>query len=231
MLNENCKTVGIIGGMGPEATVELMRRVIELTPANDDSDHIRMLVDNNPKVPSRMKALIDGTGKSPAPVLIAMAQGLEKSGADFLVMPCNTAHHYYTEIAQSVSIPFINMLELTVKKVSHNFLTLEKISLLATSPVQDLKLYENFFAKIGIQVIYPIASDQENLMLIIKSVKNKSLDEKDIMSFKGIVKSMNADHLLIACTELSLLSKMIGSKIEVIDALDLLAQEVVVQAK
>ena len=231
MLNENCKTVGIIGGMGPEATVELMRRVIELTPANDDSDHIRMLVDNNPKVPSRMKALIDGTGKSPAPVLIAMAQGLEKSGADFLVMPCNTAHHYYTEIAQSVSIPFINMLELTVKKVSHNFLTLEKISLLATSPVHDLKLYENFFAKIGIQVIYPIASDQENLMLIIKSVKNKSLDEKDIMSFKGIVKSMNADHLLIACTELSLLSKMIGSKIEVIDALDLLAQEVVVQAK
>lgn len=230
MLNENCKTVGIIGGMGPEATVELMRRVIELTPANDDSDHIRMLVDNNPKVPSRMKALIDGTGKSPAPVLIAMAQGLEKSGADFLVMPCNTAHHYYLEISQSISIPFINMIELAVKKTSQAFSKLEKISLFATSPVKDLKLYENSFEKLGIQTIYPLLPSQENLMQIIKSVKNKSIGEKEIESFKDIVYSMNADHLLIACTELSLLSEMIDNKIEVIDALDLLAQEVVSQA-
>ena len=89
------KIVGILGGMGPEATVELMRRVIELTPANDDCDHIRMLVDNNPKVPSRIKALLEGNKESPLPVLIDMALGLEKSGADFLVMPCHTAHAYY----------------------------------------------------------------------------------------------------------------------------------------
>lgn len=230
MLNENCKTVGIIGGMGPEATVELMRRVIELTPANDDGDHIRMLVDNNPKVPSRIKALIEGSGESPLPELIKMAQGLEKSGADFLVMPCNTAHHYYLEIAESVSIPFINMIELAVKKVNHEFPKLEKISLLASSAVNNLKLYENLFKKVGIQTIYPLLPNQESLMRIIKSVKNKSIHEKEIESFKNIVNSLDADHLLIACTELSLLSNLIDSKVEVIDALDLLAQEIVSQA-
>ena len=107
------KTVGILGGMGPEATVDLMQRVIDATPAIDDVDHIRMLVDNNPKVPSRIKALIDVTGKSPAPCMIDMARGLEKQGADFLVIPCNTAHHYYSDVAAAVDIPVINLIELT----------------------------------------------------------------------------------------------------------------------
>ena len=230
MSKENHKTVGIIGGMGPVATVELMRRVIELTPANDDCDHIRMMVDNNPKVPSRIKALIDGTGESPLPELLKMAQGLEQAGADFLVMPCNTAHHYYLEVAESVSIPFINMIELTVKKVKHKFPKLEKISLLASSAVNNLKLYENLFEKVGIQTIYPVLPNQENLMKIIKSVKNNSMDENEIKSFKNIVNSLNAYHLLIACTELSLLSNLIDNKVKVIDALDLLAQEIVSQA-
>src|SRR5690606_12563971 len=96
------KIVGIIGGMGPEARVDLMRRIINATPVEDDADHIRMLVDNNPKVPARIKAISDGTGESPAPCLIEMAQGLERQGADFLVIPCNTAHHYYEEVASSV---------------------------------------------------------------------------------------------------------------------------------
>src|ERR1700723_4357749 len=88
------RIVGIIGGMGPEATVDLMRRVIAATPARDDADHIHLLVDNNPKVPSRIAALIDGTGCDPAPALCEMAKGLEAQGADFLVIPCNTAHYY-----------------------------------------------------------------------------------------------------------------------------------------
>lgn len=74
------KTVGIIGGMGPEATVDIMQRIIQATPANDDQDHLRLLVDNNPKVPSRIRALIEGTGEDPAPVLVQMARDLERWG-------------------------------------------------------------------------------------------------------------------------------------------------------
>ena len=83
------RIVGVIGGMGPEATVDFLRRIVAATPARDDADHIRVLVDNNPKIPSRLAALVDGTGEDPLPVLIAMAQGLERQGADFLTMPCN----------------------------------------------------------------------------------------------------------------------------------------------
>ena len=97
--------IGVIGGMGPEATVDLMRRVIAATPAADDIDHVRMIVDNNPKVPSRLKALLDGTGDGPGPVLAGMARGLQSAGADVLVIPCNTAHFYLAPIRAAVSIP------------------------------------------------------------------------------------------------------------------------------
>jgi len=111
------KSVGVIGGMGPEATVDLMRRVIKATPAHDDSDHIRMIVDNNPTVPSRIKAVIEGIGESPAPILVQMGSKLEAYGADFLVIPCNTAHYYLNDIRSAVSIPVIDMIELTVDAV------------------------------------------------------------------------------------------------------------------
>ena len=111
----NQLTPGVIGGMGPEATIDLMYRVFEQTSASDDSGHIRLLVDNNPKVPSRIKAIIEGTGESPAPCMVQMAQGLVSQGADFLVIPCNTAHYYYQDVASSVDVPVINLLDITAE--------------------------------------------------------------------------------------------------------------------
>src|ERR1700760_783522 len=112
------KVIGVIGGMGPEATVDFLHRLVARTPARDDADHLHVLVDNNPKIPSRIAALIDGTGEDPAPVLCAMAKGLEAQGADFLVMPCNTAHYYLPAIAGSVAIPMLDMVALSVRKLA-----------------------------------------------------------------------------------------------------------------
>jgi aspartate/glutamate racemase len=104
------RTLGIIGGMGNEATVDLMLRVIKATPGRDEQNHIRMLVDNNPKLPSRIKTLVDGTGESPAPTLISMARGLAGSGADFLAIPSNTVHYYLREVQESADILILNMI-------------------------------------------------------------------------------------------------------------------------
>ena len=104
------KMVGVIGGMGPDATVDLMRRVLAATPANDDIDHVRMIVDNNPQVPSRIKALIDKTGESPGPCMADMGKRLQNYGVDFLVIPCNTAHHYYRNVVDAVRVPVLNMI-------------------------------------------------------------------------------------------------------------------------
>ena len=98
------KTVGIIGGMGPAATVDLMARIIRLSPAKSDQDGIRMLVDNNPHVPDRNKAIAHA-GPSPAPVLAAMARGLEAQGADFLVMRGALADEELVELSRTVSVP------------------------------------------------------------------------------------------------------------------------------
>lgn len=88
------KVIGILGGMGPEATAELFLRIIKATPAQRDQDHLRVIVDNNPKIPDRTAAIL-GEGQSPLPEMVRTARNLERAGVDFIVMPCNTAHYYY----------------------------------------------------------------------------------------------------------------------------------------
>jgi aspartate racemase len=127
--------------MGPEATVDLMNRIIRATPASDDVDHIRMVVDNNPKVPSRIRALIEGDGPSPVPVLQGMARKLSAYGVDFLAMPCNTAHYYHQEVQQAVTVPLLDMVELAVQKVVQQYPGVPAVGLLASTAVLSLKIY------------------------------------------------------------------------------------------
>ncbi len=112
------RVVGIIGGMGPEATVELMRRVIAATPADDDQDHIHLIIESNPKIPSRIAHLVDGSGADPKPELLRIARNLKAAGADALAMPCNTAHCYAAAIEEAASIPLLDMVELTAGRLA-----------------------------------------------------------------------------------------------------------------
>ncbi len=220
-------TVGILGGMGPEATVDLMRRVIGATPAEDDSDHIHMIVDNNPKVPSRMKALLDGNGEDPGPVLTAMAHGLVEAGAHVLAMPCNTAHAYLPEIEDTVSIPFLNMVTLTTEHVGELSSQPKRAGLLAMSAVHKVGLYEKAFAGHGIDLVIP--EDQDDLMTVIKAVKAGDLSADVRNLFRAVTGALatRSDVLVIACTELSVLGDSIAHDVPVIDALDVLSDAIV----
>lgn len=224
------KIVGIIGGMGPEATVDLMRRVIEMTPVEDDADHIRMLIDNNPKVPSRIKALIEGTGESPAPCMAEMARGLVRQGADFLVIPCNTAHYYYDEVAAAVSAPIINLIELTAQTVHVQQPGIHKIGLLASSALRMIELYEPWFRTLGIEILYPEESDQVQLMQLIRDVKAGRSTDAQIVAYNSTAKNLEAQGaqcLVVACTELSVLDDKLQSALPIYDASNLLAAEIV----
>ena len=103
------KRVGILGGMGPQATLLLQQRVLDSVQAEDDVSHLPLLIDMNPQIPSRLDWILHQQGEDPAPVLAKMAQGLETAGAQALAMPCNTAHHFSQSITNAVSIPFLNM--------------------------------------------------------------------------------------------------------------------------
>jgi aspartate racemase len=215
------KTVGVIGGMGPEATVEFLRRLVAATPAEDDAGHIHVLVDNNPRIPSRIAALIDGSGEDPLPALIAMAKGLERQGAELLVMPCNTAHYYRPRIAEAVSIPFLDMVALSIAALPAG----ERVGMLASPAVRRVGLYEERLRKAGKQAAFP--EDDAPVLEIIRAVKANRITDADRRKYAAIAQALQSDATLIACTELSVLGAPHGITTPVVDALDVLVQAAV----
>jgi len=224
------KIVGVIGGLGPEATVDLMRRVIEATPAKDDADHIRMIVDNNPKIPSRIKALIEGTGESPAPLMAEMARKLAAFGADFLVIPCNTAHFYYDDICAAVDIPILNMVDLTVENVLQENPFIQTAGLLASEAVLRTRLYQRRFDERGVKQIRPSSELQTRIMTSIRKIKVGKYQEEDkrvLQIAAEELMSRKAEVLIVACTELSIISDSIDVEVPIYDASQVLAEGIV----
>lgn len=224
------KILGILGGMGPEATVDFMEKIIKATPATDDYDHIHMLVDNNPQIPSRVEAIL-GSGESPAPVLIKMARNLEKWGADFLAIPCNTAHFYYDDVKNAVNIPVLNMIKITRDRVLREISNIKKVGLLASTAVIITKLYHNIFNEDNIEIIIPEDNMQKRVMGIIFAVKANKCTEKEVQDFQEIINHLRhkgVEAIIIACTELSVLLKEIKcNNIPIFDAAQIMAEEVV----
>lgn len=223
--------VGILGGMGPAATIDLMRRVMEATPAGDDADHVHLIVDQNPKVPSRIKALIEGTGPSPVDELVRMAKNLEAAGATVLAIACNTAHAYAGEIAASVGIPLLDMVALTAREIAGRPLRHRRVGMLASTAVLQLGLYERALAADGIETRYPPPEEQERVLSLIKAVKAGRAGElRD--EFNGLARQLLSDDLdllVVACTELSLLTGGLDAGIPTVDALDVLVTAIVRQ--
>ena len=228
------KIVGILGGMGPEATVDLMNRVIKATTAKDDIDHIRMLVDNNPKVPSRIRALIEKTGESPLGCLQDMARRLEKWGVDFLAIPCNTAHYYHRGVQQAVSIPLLDMIGLSVNVITSEVPDLNTVGLLASSAVFDLGLYKGRFADAGVRLMDMEPGEQDNVMSAIKKIKTSSYGPEVVEAIQEVADNLarrGAQAILVACTELSIIGGRITPATRMFDASQILAEAIVREAK
>ena len=226
------RIVGILGGMGPEATVDLMQRIIRLTPALDDADHIRCIVDNNPKVPSRIKAIIEGDGEDPGPCMADMGRRLESWGADFLVIACNTAHYYYDAVRHAVTIPVINLIDLVADHINDNFPNHGKIGILASPAVAMTGLYTKRFSQLGIEDIWPDPDHQTRLLSVIKAIKKGNTGATVRDDYQKVCDNLiqkGATLLLIACTELSALGGKLP--IKALDAAEILALEIVHVAK
>ncbi len=221
------KTVGIIGGMGPLATVELFRRIVLSTPAKKDQDHLRIIIDNNPAIPDRTAAIL-GKGESPLPLLAQTARTLEQAGADILVMPCNTAHFYLKPLQQEVRAPIINMVEETVKRMTGT-----RVGLLATDGTRRSGVYHRAAESEGITLIEPEEEDQSLLMNAIYAIKSGTSPDRfqeDLVMVIGRIKETGAEEAILGCTELSLIPLPEETPIPVHDALTILAQTAVAWA-
>lgn len=221
------RRVGILGGMGPEATILLMQKVLEAVQAEDDADHIPLLVDQNPQVPSRIRRLIEGTGDDPGPVLVEMAQRLVAGGAEALAMPCNTTHHYAPAIRASVAVPFLDMVELSVKKAVRLAGPDGRVGIIASPAVRRIGLFDAAFASAGVQTLYP--GDEAALLGAIRRIKMGERGEEPEARLKAASQELlqnGAKVQMIACTEFSLLPGATAPGAAAFDTLDVLAEAI-----
>jgi aspartate racemase len=221
------KVVGVIGGMGPAATVEFLARLVRATPATRDEDHLHVITDSDPKIPSRTAAILHG-GPSPASRLCAIARGLERAGAQLLAMPCNTAHAYLDAMRAAVEIPILDMPAEAAARAD-----VDQVGLLATEAAVRIRLYDKAFLERGTRVVSPEAADQAEVTRLIAAVKaGEPLEplRPCLGQIAARLERAGARALVIGCTEISLIHDA-GSALPTIDALDCLVDAVVRESR
>ena len=227
------KIIGILGGMGPEATIDLFYKIIKFTPAEKDQDHLRIIIDNNPKIPDRTAAIL-GKGEDPLPALQETARNLEKAGADFIIIPCNTAHYFLSSIQKSVKIPVINMIEETAKETQQRTPQIQKVGLLASIGTYKTEIYHQYFKKFNIEVISPEEKDKKEVMKVIYAVKAGNLSDvikKDILKIAQKLIDIGAEAIITGCTEIPLILKEGDVLVPIIDPTQVLAEVAIQKAR
>ena len=219
-MNKN-KTIGVIGGLGPEATLDFFTRVLQRTPAKQDQDHLHLIINNNPNVPNRNEALA-GTGPSAEPALIESAKALERAGATAVVMICNTAHAYQKAIETAVSIPFISMIDEVVKaSLKENA---SKVGILAADGCLQAQLYQTAFAKHSINTLQLDANAQAEFMRLMYKIKagQKESTKKAMQELAQSLIDKGAQVIIAGCTEVPLVLKQEDLNVPLIDSTDVL---------
>lgn len=220
------KIIGIIGGMGPAATLDLLGKIYANSPAESDQDHIRVLVDIDPTIPDRTGAIMSNSGEAVVAHLIKNAQGLIDQGAELLAMSCNTAHAFIRELEQKLTIPFVSIVDVTVAHLLD--LSAECVGLLATDGTLAARLYAQELKAGGVRVIVPKANNQADLMRAIYSFKGgeTKISSELALGVYNKLRTAGCKRIIAACTELPIL--LAGQ--DIVDPTELLARELVRQA-
>lgn len=209
------KIVGIVGGMGPYATVDFFKQILDLTAAKKEWEHIRLLIDNNVKIPSRTRALLYGEA-SPSPAMIDSINNLARAGADFVVVPCNSVHYFYDEIVKQSKIPWINLIEIASEAVTK--LKKTRPLVLGGYATVGKKMYSRYLP----EAQYLSAAGNKFVMTVIEEIKLKgklSVSKKKRLDKMIIAKKTAIDSVILACTELPIVyNKKVLSGIPIVDA-------------
>ncbi|MBR0309028.1 MAG: amino acid racemase [Mogibacterium sp.] len=228
------KTIGILGGMGPASTVDLMNRIISMTDAQSDQEHIPMVVDVNTNIPDRTAAILK-RGESPVPEMTASARRLEAAGADFIIIACHAAHYFVPEIKDSISIPILEMPEETAKLLKLK--GVDKAAVLATDGTVHSGMYGKAFRRCGIEPVYPDEEQQAMVMsLVYDYIKKGVTDAADlplaeITNIVGELSNQGAQVLVLASTELPIAFNIMGLRSEAfVDPTIVLAKAAIINA-
>lgn len=223
------KTIGILGGMGPLATADLFRKIISLTAAGSDNDHIRIYIDSNTSIPDRTAAILSG-GPDPLPAMRDSLRKLEACGADCVIMPCNTAHYFLPRLQGLTDIPFLSMLEAAAAGCRTHF-SGKTAAVLATKGTLSAGLYQAALEKEGVPYLLPEEGERDALMdVIYGGVKAGTPPEQYRAGFLSVLEGLSArgaDYFILGCTELPLAFQMLGLNQPSLDPTEELAKSAI----
>ncbi len=231
------KIVGVLGGMGPDATVDFMSKVIARTntinkangKAGADQDHIRMLIDHNPRIPNRHEA-IKGVGEDVGAYLADMATRLENAGADFLVMVCNTAHAFQADIQQAAKIPFVSIIDEVIAELKNTQPQNTKVGLMAAQGCLDAELYQQALNETGFQLVVWSDAELAEFMDVVYQIKGGKTDEQikqAMLSLANTLIDKGAEVILAGCTEIPLVLHEDSLSVPMLSSTDILVNRVI----
>jgi aspartate racemase len=220
-----CRVLGILGGLGPMATVYFYEMLTAHTKANCDQEHIDMLISSRATTPDRTAFIVGASGESPIGAMIEEGRRLQNCGADLISMPCNTAHYFYDELTEALDIPVLNILYETAAHLKRT--GAKTAGILATEGTVKSGAYAHVCEKVGLDCIVPDDEHQAILSDIIygQIKQGKPVDMAKFEQVRDHMTSRGADRLVLGCTELSLIKRdhQIGAGF--VDAMEVLAQQ------
>tara|TARA_B100001123_G_scaffold342533_1_gene388655 strand:- start:3613 stop:4356 length:744 start_codon:yes stop_codon:yes gene_type:complete len=216
---------GVLGGMGPLATVDFMSMVIDHCPIVTEEDHVRLLVDQNPHIPNR-QIVSNNKSKKIGSMLADGAKKLESAGVDFIVMPCNTAHMFSDDVKAEINIPFIHIVEETINEITEYFPDKVSIGIMATTACINAKIYQEGLNHIGKTYLLPNNHYQDECMKGIFSIKEgpKILDPSvTLSSVANHLVDKGAEIIIAGCTEIPLVLKNKDLAVPLVSSTEVLA--------
>lgn len=230
--------LGVLGGVGPAATVDFMHKLVSLTQAARDQDHIKVIVEQNPQIPDRTANLI-GSGEDPTIAMLATCRRLEANGADAVAIPCNTAHAFVGRIQSQLGIPIVNMLSEVVAFVRTRMPEVSRLGLLATSGTVASGVYREIVEPAGMTLLVPDETVQARVMASIygdRGVKAGHTSGECSEHLRAAIEHLRergAEAIILGCTELPLieLDAALRRSIALLDPTEILARSCVELAR
>jgi aspartate racemase len=225
-------TVGILGGMGPHATADLFRLMVSLTPAHKDWDHLHIIVDNNPRIPSRTRAFLFDEA-SPSPYLVEGAKRLEAMGAAIIVVPCNSATYYLAPVRAAVNAEIIDPVGATAAAIARDR-TARNLLVLGGLVTARARLYGEALAPHGIDALQPDATDEAEVADLIERLKQLDTGESVVARTRAVIergRAAGADGVILGCTEFGLIAGDLSGDLPVYNSNELLARAAVDRAR
>ncbi len=231
-MSEMKKAIGILGGMGPAATLDCFGKIIKNTAAKSDADHLRVVMDSNPTIPDRIAAIL-GDGESPVPALVAGCRGLEKAGADFIIIPCVTAHFFLAQIQAESPLPILSILDAVAEAIQADLPPIKTVGLMGTSATVESGLFQKRLAEDSIHTLVPGSDQQSKIVAAIRDIKDfqpprsQTAITRDLIDAAGSLirrKPHGAEAIIAGCTEIPLALGQKDLPVPYFDSLTILAR-------